>query len=436
MDKNRFIRILNSEMQLATGCTEPAAVALAAAEAVRVLGSVPERLEVSASAGILKNAMAAGIPGTDYTGMSYAAAIGAMGGDPERKLEVINGVPAEKLAMAEAFVRDGNVSVAKADTALKLYIDVTAYGEGHSGRAVIRNLHTNVALLQRDDTILRESDETAAEGSKGSDAVSPEEIERYLTMHKIWSYCAEEMDPVHDPIDRIRSAVEINRRVSEEGMRKDYGLAVGRRLQESCRDGIMTMDMTTYAMITTAAASDARMAGAPLSVVTNSGSGNQGIVATMPVVAAAHWLKSGEERLLRAAAISHLVTIYIKSKFGRLSNLCGATVAATGASCAIAYLLGGGYDAVCNAVHNMIGNLTGMVCDGAKADCSLKISSCVNAAVQAAILAVQGVRVQSTDGVVAQDVEDTIRNFAVLSNQGTGDQVILDLMLKKQNSHE
>ena len=435
MDKNMFIRILNSEMQLATGCTEPAAVALAAAEAVRILGSVPERLEVSASANILKNAMAAGIPGTSYTGMDYAAAIGAVGGDPERQLEVINGVSEEKLLVAEELVKSGNVSVTQADTTRKLYIDVTAYGGGHTGRAVIRDLHTNVVLHQKDDKVIREILDVAQESNASDDVVTPEEIANFLSMRAVWEYCTEELDPMHDPIEIIRKAVEINGAVSEEGLNKDYGLAIGRRLQESCGNGVMTLDMTTQAMIAAAAASDARMAGAPLSVVTNSGSGNQGITATMPVLAVARWLKADEERLLRAETLSHLVTIYIKSQFGRLSNLCGATVAGTGSACGITYLLGGGYEEVCNAVHNMVGNLTGMVCDGAKADCALKISSCVNAAVQAAVLAVRGIRVQSTDGVVAQDVEDTIRNFAVLSNQGTGDQVILNLMLNKKNSH-
>ena len=435
MDKNMFIRILNSEMQLATGCTEPAAVALAAAEAVRILGSVPERLEVSASANILKNAMAAGIPGTSYTGMDYAAAIGAVGGDPERQLEVINGVSEEKLLIAEKMVKSGNISVTQADTSRKLYIDVTAYGEGHTGRAVIRDLHTNVVLHQKDDKVIREILDVAQESNASDDVVTPEEIADFLSMRAVWEYCTEELDPMNDPIGIIRKAIEINGVVSEEGLSKDYGLAIGRRLQESCGNGVMTLDMTTQAMIAAAAASDARMAGAPLSVVTNSGSGNQGITATMPVLAVARWLKVDEERLLRAEALSHLVTIYIKSQFGRLSNLCGATVAGTGSACGITYLLGGGYEEVCNAVHNMVGNLTGMVCDGAKADCALKISSCVNAAVQAAVLAVRGIRVQSTDGVVAQDVEDTIRNFTVLSNQGTGDQVILNLMLNKKNSH-
>ena len=438
MNKELFVRILNSEMQLATGCTEPAAVALAAAEAARALaqaGGKLEQLAVSASTNILKNAMAAGIPGTPYTGMDYAAAIGAAGGDPDRLLEVINDVPREKLAEAEFLVKGGDVFVSKAETTKKLYIDVTASGNGHTGRAVIQDLHTNIVLIQKDGEVVKELSEDA-QGKDGSDpTVTPDQIAEILSVRAIWEYCVGELDPLNDPIDIIRDAVSVNGAIAEAGMEREYGLGIGRMLKACCDEGIMTLDLTTNAMMLTAAASDARMAGAPQSVVTNSGSGNQGITATVPVVAAARWLKVTEEMMLRAVTMSNLIVIHIKSRFGRLSNLCGATVAATGVACAVTYLLGGGYEEVCNAVHNVVGNIAGMVCDGAKADCALKISSCVNAAMQAACMAKRGIRVQSTDGVVEQDVERTINNFAVLSNQGTDDQVILNLMLNKHDSH-
>ena len=200
------------------------------------------------------------------------------------------------------------------------------------------------------------------------------------------------------------------------------------------RKGLMTRDLTTNSMIAAAAGADARMAGAPVSVVANSGSGNQGITATMPVVAAARWLDIDEPTMLRAVTLSNLIAIRIKSKFGRLSNLCGATVAGSGAACGITYLLGGGFHEICCAIQNMVGNVTGMVCDGAKADCALKISTCVNAACQAAAMGARGVRVQSTDGIVEENVERTLDNFAILSTHGTSDSVILDLMLNKEHT--
>ena len=403
MEKNMFIRILNSEMELATGCTEPGAVALTAAEAGCALrragANTVEEVLVSASVNIIKNAMSAGIPGTSYEGMDYAAAIGAVGGEPVHLLEVMNYVAPEQVEQAAALVKAGKVEVEVAQVPQKLYVDVTVKGEGHTGRAVVRDLHTNVVLVQQDGE---------------------------TTLDK-----TEELDPLHDPIDIIRSAVKVNTAISEEGLSKEYGLAIGRNLELNCRKGLMTRDLTTNAMIIASAGADARMAGAPVSVVANSGSGNQGITATMPVVAAARWLDIDEEKMLRAVTLSNLIAIRIKSKFGRLSNLCGATVAGTGAACGITYLLGGGYHEICCAIQNMVGNVTGMVCDGAKADCALKISTCVNAACQAAAMGTRGIRVQSTDGIIEDNVEYTLDNFATLSTHGTSDKVILDLMLNK-----
>lgn len=436
MDKTMFFRILNSEMELATGCTEPGAIALTGAYAgaeLNKLGEAIQRMEVKASTNIIKNAMAAGIPGTSYTGMPYAAAIGAAAAAPERKLEVINGVSDDVYKAAELLVETGKVNVELAKVPQKLYIDVTVYGPTHSARAVIADLHTNLVLLEVDGKEVFKADPNAPVDT-GRDVVTPEEIAAFLTVRKIYDFCDKELDPMNDPIDIIRSAVKVNSVISDEGLSKEYGLAIGRNLDLNCRKGLMTRDLTTNSMIAAAAGADARMAGAPVSVVANSGSGNQGITATMPVVAAAHWLDIDEPTMLRAVTLSNLIAIRIKSKFGRLSNLCGATVAGTGAACGITYLLGGGYHEICCAIQNMVGNVTGMVCDGAKADCALKISTCVNAACQAAAMGTRGVRVQSTDGIVEENVERTLDNFAILSTHGTSDSVILDLMLNKEHA--
>ena len=378
MEKNMFIRILNSEMELATGCTEPGAVALTAAEAGCALrragANTVEEVLVSASVNIIKNAMSAGIPGTSYEGMDYAAAIGAVGGDPVHLLEVMNYVAPEQVEQAAALVKAGKVEVEVAQVPQKLYVDVTVKGEGHTGRAVVRDLHTNVVLVQQDGETTLDKTNAAAQSPDGRDLVPPEEIAAFLTVKSIWDYCTEELDPLHDPIDIIRSAVKVNTAISEEGLSKEYGLAIGRNLELNCRKGLMTRDLTTNA---------------------------------------------------------NLIAIRIKSKFGRLSNLCGATVAGTGAACGITYLLGGGYHEICCAIQNMVGNVTGMVCDGAKADCALKISTCVNAACQAAAMGTRGIRVQSTDGIIEDNVEYTLDNFATLSTHGTSDKVILDLMLNK-----
>lgn len=438
MDKTMFFRILNSEMELATGCTEPGAIALTGAYAgaeLNKLGEAIQRMEVKASTNIIKNAMAAGIPGTSYTGMPYAAAIGAAAAAPERKLEVINGVSADVYKAAELLVETGKVNVELAKVPQKLYIDVTVYGPTHSARAVIADLHTNLVLLEVDGKEIFKADPNAPVDT-GRDVVTPEEIAAFLTVRKIYDFCDKELDPVNDPIDIIRSAISVNGEICERGMEKDYGLAIGPNLERNCRAGVMTRDMVTNSMIITTAGADARMAGAPFSVVANSGSGNQGITTTMPVVSLAKWKEIPEDKMVRAVTLSNLIAIRIKSKFGRLSAMCGASVAGTGAACGITYLLGGGYDEICRAIHNMIGDVTGMLCDGAKADCSLKISTCVNAAFQAAFMAMRGVRVESTDGIVEDNVEYTIDNFAKLGNEGSGpmDAAILEMMLNKREA--
>ena len=262
-----FIRILNSEMELATGCTEPGAVALTAAEAGQALRKAgvdkAEEITVNASINIIKNAMSAGIPGTDYEGMDYAAAIGALGGDPVYLLEVMNYVPRETVEAAAALVKAGKVRVNVAQVPQKLYIEVIAKGGGHTGRAIVRDLHTNVVLVEQDGvaTLDKRDTDTAAAGD--SDVVSPEQIASFLTVRSIWDYCTKELDPMNDPIDIIRSAVKVNSVISDEGLSKEYGLAIGRNLDLNCRKGLMTRDLTTNSMIAAAAGADRAGAAGP-----------------------------------------------------------------------------------------------------------------------------------------------------------------------------
>lgn len=434
MEKSKFIRILESEMELAAGCTEPGAIALTAAYAgaeLKKLGDEVKSVRVQASVNIIKNAMAAGIPGTPYIGIPYVAALGSLAAAPEKQLEVANGLPAEMYEQANTMAQSDKVTLELSKAPNKLYIDVVLEGAQHTAHAVIADLHTNLILLEVDGKVVSEGG-----GSAGgnSDKITPEQIAEFLTVKKIFDYCDKELDPVHDPIDIIRQAVAVNSNICAEGLKKPYGLGIGPGLDKNCREGLMTRDMVTNSMIVTTAGADARMAGAPFSVVANTGSGNQGITATMPVVSLAKWKDIPEEKMLRAVTLSNLIVIRIKSKFGRLSALCGATVAGTGAACGITYLLGGGYEEICRAIHNMVGDVVGMVCDGAKADCALKISSCVNAAFQAAFMAMRGVRVMETDGIVERDVEKTLDNFATLGNKSSGpmDAAILDMMLNKE----
>lgn len=422
---DKIIAILNENMMLATGCTEPGAIALTAAAAAEKLAEPVEKLAVIASGNIIKNAYSAGIPGTDLVGIEYAAALGAIVAAPEKKLEVINGISKEQLDWAKSMVQQKKVSLDLAKVPEKLYIEVLATGAEHSAKAIIANTHTNLVYLERDGQVLLDQRSPEAGVASGDNLVMEE-----LSIAKIYEF-ATTVDV--ETLDIIKQSVEVNSAIADEGMRNPYGLEIGRNIQKEIDAGLRADDMINYAMMRASAAADARMAGADYSVVSNSGSGNQGIASSMPAVALAERLGKSREECLRAVAISSLVAIYIKAQFGRLSAFCGATVAATGTACAITYLLGGGVKEMEYAIFNMIGNVTGMCCDGAKPDCALKIATCTNAAFQAALLAMKGYRIQSNEGIVDNDVEKTISNFCVLGNEGSIrlDQLMLEIMLNK-----
>lgn len=422
---DKIIEILNANMVLATGCTEPGAIALTAAAAAEKLGETVETLDVIASGNIIKNAYSAGIPGTGLTGIEYAAAIGAIVAKPEKQLEVINGITAEQLDTAKAMVAAKKVSLDLSKDPEKLYIEVIAKGNGHMTKAIVAKAHTNLCYLEKDGEVLMDTRSPSAEGGKAGI-----DVREYLSVAKIHEF-ATTVDV--EKLDIIKQSVEVNSIIAGEGMKNDYGLMIGKSMEKEIKQGIRAYDCINYSMMIAAAAADARMAGADFSVVTNSGSGNQGISSSVPAIAIAEYMGKNREELLRAVTISSLMAIYIKAQFGKLSAFCGATVAASGTAAAITYMLGGGVKEMEYAVFNMVGNVTGMCCDGAKPDCALKIATCVNAAWQAALLAIKGIRVQSNEGIVDEDVDKTIANFCLLGNEGSVelDRLMLNIMLEK-----
>ena len=422
---DKIIEILNANMVLATGCTEPGAIALTAAAAAEKLGETVETLDVIASGNIIKNAYSAGIPGTGLTGIEYAAAIGAIVAKPEKQLEVINGITAEQLDTAKAMVAAKKVSLDLSKDPEKLYIEVIAKGNGHMTKAIGAKAHTNLCYLEKDGEVLMDTRSPSAEGGKAGI-----DVREYLSVAKIHEF-ATTVDV--EKLDIIKQSVEVNSIIAGEGMKNDYGLMIGKSMEKEIKQGIRAYDCINYSMMIAAAAADARMAGADFSVVTNSGSGNQGISSSVPAIAIAEYMGKNREELLRAVTISSLMAIYIKAQFGKLSAFCGATVAASGTAAAITYMLGGGVKEMEYAVFNMVGNVTGMCCDGAKPDCALKIATCVNAAWQAALLAMKGIRVQSNEGIVDEDVDKTIANFCLLGNEGSVelDRLMLNIMLEK-----
>ena len=397
METKLFLDVLNKELKVALGCTEPIAIAYGAALAMKyVKGEEALDIRVNASGNVIKNAMAVSIPGTNSSGINLAAALGALlNSDAGQQLEVLSGLKKQDIEDAKSMVSDGLITVNVASSKKKLYIEVIVTTEISKSRVVIEDSHTNVVLIEVD------GEEIINKRSR-ADVEEANVNYTFMNLETIWEFVNK--SDLKD-LDIIRKSIALNKEIALEGLENDHGLGVGKNIAMYIEKGLLGDDLANRAMALTAAGSDARMDGATKSVMSNSGSGNQGILATLPVVAIGEKLAITEEKLVRGVLLSHLVTIYIKSKFGVLSALCGATIAGTGASCGIAYLLDGGFNAVKFAVQNMLGNVTGMVCDGAKAGCALKVSTCTNAAVQAALLAIEGLSVHSTEGIVEADPE-------------------------------
>ncbi|MFD0828117.1 L-cysteine desulfidase family protein [Neobacillus sp. M.A.Huq-85] len=424
MGKDRILSILERELVVALGCTEPVAIALAAATAKSYAKGNIQKIHLYASGNIIKNAKSVGIPGMSAKGLDFAAALGAAAGDPDKKLEVLHGLTAEDELLALKLIEAGKVTTGQADTPKRLYIEVVLQTDQQTAKVVISDNHSNITLIEVDGKTV------FLGGCENIGIQTDEEALEELTIDEVYDWLLT-VDP-HD-LDLVIKSIELNRKIGIEGLSGEYGLNVGRTIKENVIKGYLSDDLATAAMSLAAAGSDARMAGSTLPVMANTGSGNQGIAVTLPVVAVAEKLKVSEKKMIRAVALSHLVTIHIKSKFGRLSALCGVTAAGMGASAAIVYLLDGGLPQIKAAIQNTIGNVSGMICDGAKAGCAMKVSTCSNVAVQSALLALNNQAIQSTDGFIHDDVEKSIESFCKLGNEGTRqtDQLILQLMLEK-----
>ena len=400
--------LLRREVVPAIGCTEPMAVALCTARARELLGGLPERIEVLLSANILKNAMGVGIPGTGMIGLPIAVALGAQIGRSECGLEVLRDVTPEAVARARDYLAADAVSVAlKEGISETLYVEVHCTAGGRRAEAVIAGSHTRFVYLACDGEVVL--DRRTGASSREEEPCVP------LTLRRVFDYA------LAAPIDELALGGE-------------YGHSLGRTLRGRRELHVMGDSLFSRMLAYTSAACDARMAGAMVPVMSNSGSGNQGIAATVPVAVYARQTGASEERTRRALVLSHLTAIYIKQSLGRLSALCGCVVAATGSSCGIAYLMGGGYREVACAVQNMIANLTGMICDGAKPSCALKVSSGVSTAVMSALLAVEGKCVTSAEGIIDDDVDRSIRNLTAIGREGMAatDRLVLDIMTHKK----
>ncbi len=422
-ERSKIVQLINREVIPAIGCTEPIAVALCTARATELLGTRPEQIEVFLSANILKNAMGVGIPGTGMIGLPIAVALGALIGKSAYRLEVLRDVSPEAVEAGRNYIDQKRIKIGlKEGIEEKLYAEVCVYGEQKSATAVIAGGHTNFVYEAVNGEVLLDHRTTTTQQDEG------EEVE--LTLARVWEFAME------SPIEELRFILEtkrLNKAAAELSFRGNYGHGIGRTLRQARENSVVGDSTFARILSYTSAACDARMAGAMIPVMSNSGSGNQGIAATLPVVVYAEEVEATEEQTIRALTLSHLTVIYIKQSLGRLSALCGCVVAATGSSCGITYLMGGGYNEVVSAVKNMIANLTGMICDGAKPSCSMKLMSGVSTAVMSALMAMEGRCVTSVEGIIDDDVDRSIHNLTRIGRDAMNetDRIVLDIMTHK-----
>ncbi|MCR5270998.1 MAG: L-serine ammonia-lyase, iron-sulfur-dependent, subunit alpha [Prevotella sp.] len=412
--REQIIALIHKEVVPAIGCTEPMAVALCTARATELLGQKPEHLEVYLSANILKNAMGVGIPGTGMIGLPIAIALGALIGKSEYELEVLKDLTPEAIEEGKQFIAEERIGIhLKEGISEKLYIEVIASAKQESKKAIIAGCHTNFV----------EEYIEGQEEQSGADDIQ-------LNMRLVYDFATTA------PLEEIRfieATREYNMNAAREALKGNYGHNLGKTIDRPLAKGIFGGSIFSHIIARTASACDARMGGAMIPVMSNSGSGNQGICATNPVCVYAKENENTEEELIRALMLSHLTAIYIKQSLGKLSALCGCVVASIGSSVGITYLMGGDYEHVCRSVKNMIANLTGMICDGAKPSCSLKITSGVSTAVLSALLSMEGKCVTSEEGIVDDCVDKSIHNLTAIGANGMGvtDEMVLRIMTTK-----
>jgi len=422
---DEIIALVKREVVPAIGCTEPMAVALAVAKVKELLGSVPENMTVLLSANMLKNAMGVGIPGTGMVGLPIAIALGALVGKTQYQLEVLKDTKPEDVEQGKQYIAEQRIQIGRAkDTKEKLYIEVSGTANGHSSRVVISGAHTHFSFASLDGAVLIDEEHTVA-------GATAQNEDPQLTMQMVYDFATTA------PLDKIwfiLDAAELNRNAAELSLHQSYGHGLGRTIFMEPKSQFFGNGIYAKILAYTSAACDARMAGVKIPVMSNSGSGNQGIAATLPVYVFAKERLKTEEQLIRALMLSHLTVIYIKQSFGRLSPLCGCVVAATGSACGLTYLMDGSFDQICYAVKNMIANITGMLCDGAKPSCSLKVATGVSTAVLSAMLAMEDETVTSVEGIIDEDVDQCVRNMSDIGVKGMSetDNFVLDIMTGKR----
>ena len=419
-----LLNIVKHDVVPALGCTEPISLALAAATAAKYLGKTPERIEAKVSPNLMKNGLGVAVPGTGMVGLPIAAAIGALGGNPDGGLEVLKHITPEQVTAAKTILEQKLVSVDIHQTEHILYSESTLFADNDYVKVAIQDQHTNVILIEKNGEILFQKMEDECANC------DPYEVFKQMTAREIFEFSnAVELEKIRF----ISQAAELNRALSDEGLRENYGLHIGRTLRKQVGSGLISDDLLSKIMIETTAASDARMGGATLPAMSNSGSGNQGIAATMPVVVVADYLKVSEEKRIRALFLSHLMAIYIHSKLPKLSALCAVTTASMGSCAGIAYLLTGKFETASMGICSMIGDISGIICDGAANSCAMKVSTSVASGYKSVLMAMDETHVTGNEGIVEHDLDRTIDNLCAIASKSMQhiDTQVIEIMVNK-----
>lgn len=419
-----LLQIVKHDVVPALGCTEPISLALASATAAKYLGKTPERIEAKVSPNLMKNGLGVAVPGTGMVGLPIAGAIGALGGNPDGGLEVLKHITPEQVSKAKTMLEQKLVSVDIHQTEHILYSESTLFADNDYVKVAIQDQHTNVILIEKNGEIIFQKVEDECTNC------DPYEVFKQISAREIFEFSnAVELEKIRF----ISQAAELNRALSDEGLRENYGLHIGRTLRKQVGSGLISDDLLSKIMIETTAASDARMGGATLPAMSNSGSGNQGIAATMPVVVVADYLKVSEEKRIRALFLSHLMAIYIHSKLPKLSALCAVTTASMGSCAGIAYLLTGKFETASMGICSMIGDISGIICDGAANSCAMKVSTSVASGYKSVLMAMDETHVTGNEGIVEHDLDRTIDNLCAIASKSMQhiDRQVIEIMVNK-----
>ena len=415
--------ILKEEIVPAEGCTEPIAIALVAAKAVNFLGKTPDKLDIYVSGNIIKNVKSVVVPNSGgMVGIETSAAMGAIAGDPEKELLVISDVTPDKLEKVKEFMAKAPIEIHHEKNDIKLYVRIVAYHKDSYASVEIKHLHTNITRVEKDGK------QIISRACNDTDFNSPLTDRKILTIKLIYDMAKSIDISLIEPL--FTKVIKCNKKIADEGLKETYGVNIGSRILANIQAGLYGDDRRNRCASYAAAGSDARMSGCPLPVMTTSGSGNQGMTASLPIIKYCELRNIDRETMLRALFFSHTATIHIKTNVGRLSAHCGAVCAAAAAGGAIVLLDGGDYQEVAGAIVNTLGNISGLICDGAKASCAMKIATSIYTAFDSATLSYHHKALRSGDGIIGKDVEETIKNIGILSQAGMQktDDVILDIM--------